>query len=500
MRSTQARAARFGAWLVFAIFAAVCLYSIVIRARAKPFWHDEVFTILHSELPSVSAMWAASRDGIDLSPPLNTWLTRAVHGVAGVGHVATRVPPIAGFLLAAALVFEMLRRRTNTATALAGAALPCLTAAYRYSYEARGYGVMVGIFALALFAWSEAARGGRRHVYLALLAAALAATVWNHYYGMLTFIPIAGGEIVRTVQRRKLDAGILGAFIFAAVALLPLYPLAAAARSQTQTFWSPASWSDIAGVYRYVFSPLVDRTVATGAIALAALCLALRKGRSSRTGHRTIPAHEAAAGILSLLIPVCGVALGVTITGVFVPRYAMPAVVGFALVVPLLVWRCDTRLGAAELLLCGFTLASFGTSIWPSLLAPPTLRDPVATRPLLTSALASGAPVVSNSSLQFLQYWYYTPHAMKGRLRYLADPDRARALTQSDTIDRGYLALRRWTPVAVERYDEYVAGHREFRVHEAGSGWLLRSLRESGANVEEIGRAPGERLYAVRLP
>jgi hypothetical protein len=483
---------------VFALFAGVLLVSLIVSARAKPFWHDEIFTILHAELPSLSAMWAAGIDGIDLSPPLNTWLTRAVHEFGGVGRVSSRVPPMAGFLLMSAVVFHLLKTRANTATALSGTLLPCFTAAYRYSYEARGYGLMVGLFALSLYAWSEAANSRRRAVHVPLLTIALAASVWNHYYGILTFLPIAGGEVVRAIQRRRLDAGIAAAFLASLVAMLPLYPLAAAAREQSRSFWSPASLSDVGSTYHFLFAPLIQQP-AVAIITLIAIALFFRRPKAARTA-RTVAAHELVAGALSLLIPVLGVGMGVAVTGVFVPRYAMSAVVGVSLVIPLAVWQRQTRWGIGELFLCGLLAITFAMAIRPFLASPPVFQDPFLRRPLLQSAVTSGPPVVSSSSLQFLQYWYYSPSNLKGRLRYLADPEEARKRMRSDTIDRGYLALRRWTAVPVDPYVEYVAGHREFRVHEAGSGWLLGKLDEAGAAREEIGRSPGERLFAVRLP
>jgi hypothetical protein len=255
--------------------------------------------------------------------------------------------------------------------------------------------------------------------------------------------------------------------------------------------------SDILNTYTFIFSPLTDRLVVGGAIVLLVLVAVPRK--LARDASRTIPAHEVAAGLLSLSIPALGVGLGVAVTGVFVPRYAMAAVVGLSLVIPMVVWWRHTRWAIAELFLCGFLAVAFMMSIWPSLVTPPVFQDPFLSRPLLQSAVASGPPVVSSSSLQFLQYWYYTPTAQKGRLRYLADPEEAKKRMRSDTIDRGYLALRRWTAVPIDPYAEYVAGHREFRVHEAGSGWLLGKLDEIGAAKEEVGRGPGERLYSVHL-
>ena len=485
---------------MFAVFASVCLVSLLIRARAKPFWHDEIYTILHAGLPSLGTMWTAAVDGFDLSPPLNTWLTRGVHGLLGVGHISTRIPPLLGYMTMTLVVFHLLKSRANTVTALSGALLPGFTAAYRYAYEARGYGLMVGLFALALYGWTEAARGRNRNIHLPLLAVTLAGSVWNHYYGILIFVPIAAGECVRSLQARRIDGGVMSAFVVAVLAMVPIYPLAAAARMQSESFWSRASETDISGTYQFVFAPILERDFGYAAMAIGALALLVRAPKSDRQASRRVPLYEVFAGLVALLIPIFGVALGLMLTGVFVPRYAMAAVLGLSLVVPLIVWQRHTRGGSAELLLCGVLLYGFGRSIGPSLQSPPVFVDPFLSKPLLQSAVTSGPGVVSSSSLQFLQHWYYTPNVLKGRLRYLADVENAKRLMASDTIDRGYLALHRWTAVPIEPYDSFIAGHREFRVHEAGSGWLLRKLDEIGATSTELGRGPGERLLLVQLP
>ena len=486
-------------WLLYALFACFCLATLLVRARAKPFWHDEIYTVLHAQLPSLAAMWSASLDGFDLSPPLNTWLTRFVHHLAGVGHVASRVAPIAGFLLMTLATFALLRRRTNTATALAGALVPCFTAAYRYAYEARGYGLMVGLFAVALYAWSEAARGRRRRANAVMLAIALAASVWNHYYGVLGFVPIAIGEAARTLRSRRIDALMVGALAASALALIPLLPLAAAARTQAHSFWSPASLAEIVPVYRFLFGSLIETPLLAGAGVLALILLAARARPHAGETERDVAVHEGVAFAAALCVPVFGILLGLAFTGVFVPRYAMAAVVGASLVVPLAVWRANSRGSVGEMFLCGFLAVMFVRDMGPSLWAPPVLQDPYLTRPLLQRATTGQQETISASSLQFLQYWYYSPAPQKGRLRYLADPEEARRYMGSDTIDRGYLALRRWTTVPVDLFDDYIAAHQELYVHEAGSGWLLRKLADGRARREQIAAGPGERLYLVRL-
>jgi len=58
-------------FLVICAIGAGLAATLIKRALATPFWHDEIFTILASGLPPTT-LWAASRDGLDLAPPFNT--------------------------------------------------------------------------------------------------------------------------------------------------------------------------------------------------------------------------------------------------------------------------------------------------------------------------------------------------------------------------------------------------------------------------------------------
>jgi hypothetical protein len=491
-------------FVILGLFTLTYFARAVIVARAKPFWHDEIYTILMSSLPSAGAIWTASLDGADLSPPLNTWLTRVVHAAFGIGPIATRLPALLGFWTMALVVFQMLRRRANVTVAVVGLFLPCFTAAYRYSYEARGYGLMLGLFALSLFAWSEAARGRRRKVYLPLLAVTLAAAFWTHYYAAATLAVLATGELVRLWQSRRPDWGTWGAVGAGLIAALPLGTLAGGASRQSSTFWSVANGvSDLMATYAFLFEPLA-RTVFFPASIVVLICLigtiSLRRGRTTAREPRRLPAYEIAAGGMCLLIPIVDMLLGVFVTGVFVPRYALPAVVGASLAVPLLVWWMNRHASLAELVLAVAFVGAFGLSAGESLLSPPVYQDPVKGRTVLLAELRSPGPTVVASSLQFLQLWYYTPSEMRGRMRYLLDPAAALRYGHSDTIDLGYAALARWTALPVEPFDQFVAVHRSFRVYVAGSGWLLDKVRDARADIQEISREQGGELLVVTLP
>ena len=258
---------------------------LVARAIAKHFWHDEIYTILASGL-SPGALWRASRDGLDLAPPLNTILTGLVHAAVGAGPVATRLPPMVGFVSACLLVFVMVRRRSNLLVGMTGALVLCATAAFASAYEARGYGVVVGLFAAAVFGWSEAAAGRHPRRNLTLMACALAAGLWTHYYAALAFLPLAAGEIVRQFQRRRIEAAPWSAFAIAAAAAVPLLPLISAGSPQAATFWTRLEPGGVAATYRFLLGALHDGWYALAGAIIVALAIGELVRRTKRTNGR----------------------------------------------------------------------------------------------------------------------------------------------------------------------------------------------------------------------
>jgi hypothetical protein len=484
-----------------AVLIAISAATILPYARVKPFWHDEIYTILLSRLPSIDATWHAEEEGVDLSPPLNLWLTRGVHAVAGSGPIVTRVPAIAGFLLMVFVVFALLHQRAGVVAATTGALLPFLTAGLRYAAEARAYGVMMGLTAAALYCWMEAAEGRRRALHLTLLWAALAGSLWNHYFGVLAFAPIVAGELARAIRRRRLDVGVAVAIAGAVAAALPLIPLLRVGSTQRSAFWAQGAQSQIVDVYRFLLNALLsprDGIVAALAITIVGGSLLLKRRPVDETRH--LPSHEAVAIAVAVATPMLAVLIGRFVVGVFVPRYALGGIVGLSIGVPIALWRYDVRRSPAELLVCAALLYAVGTSAVVAVRTQTRPINPIEDRTLLTSSFQSPGPTVISSSLQFLQYWYYLPPAFATRVCYLADPAQALSRTGSDTIDRGYLALSRWTAVPIQPYQTFLAQHRSFRVYEGGSGWLLDALRDLHARIDLIARSPEGRLYQVTMP
>jgi hypothetical protein len=77
--------------------------------------------------------------------------------------------------------------------------------------------------------------------------------------------------------------------------------------------------------------------------------------------------------------------------------------------------------------------------------------------------------------------------------------------TGTDTVDRGYLALARWTPVPVVPLEGFVQTQRRFWLYSPGADdtWIERRLRSRNASFIPRTPAGGEqpgRLFIVQLP
>ena len=484
-----------------------CLAALAVTAaRDKPFWHDEVFTVLISQIP-FATMYRAAADGIDLMPPLNTALTRVVYGVGGVGPVATRLTPIASFLAASTLIFVIVRRRAGTLAALTAALLPAATKAWQYAYEARGYALSMACFAAALYGWFEAAAGRRVRLNLLILALALAGGLWTHYYFVLAFIPIVVGEAVRQAAQRRVDIRPWTAIVLAGLIALPLWPLVRASSAQRATFWArPDADSPLVtrteALYHFLFETLEQPLPGTAARVVAALLVVELVCRALwGVWPRRVAVHHLAALGACLLLPVAGLLLG-DYLGIFTERYVLFTIVGVVLALVLgLSWLALPSGLAKIAAVVGVIAASvhLGSRILSDREPPLTQLE---RRPVLVDRLTHFPdPVVITGGVEYLEIWYHMPATARSRALYLVDPDAELAENRGDSVSRGYSALARWTPLPVIPIDEFVASHRRFWMYSFGPDWIERSLTRRGATLIEHARDRHNAgtLYKVRM-
>lgn len=472
------------------------------RAATKPFWHDEIYTVVLASLPSLRDMWTAQLSGLDLMPPLNAFLTHLVARTIGLNHISARLPAMFGIWTMALASFVMVKRRADTVAAVSALLLPLLIGSAGVAYEARGYGLMLGLFALTMLGWSEAAAGRRRAVYLPMLGTCIGAGLWTHYYAILGIVPIAAGEFVRTFRTRQVDWGVVGAVLAGIAASIPLYPLMRVAFGQSSTYWSRSTLADAANAYRIISEPLfVLPAFWIACTALVAVGLLSPRAAAAQPASRPLSSHEVVAGLTTLTIPIAAVLLGVFVTRVFVARYALAATFGIAVVMPLALsrfGRSRVLTGLVTCLLLAGTVAYIYRDVRPG--ESRTLASPMSYRPMLARALAASTPVVVTGTL-YLQIWYYSSPVERESLHCVASPALALRFLGSDTVDRGYRVLRMWSSARVDDYVEFVTHHSRFALYDVQTlTWLPQKLAEDGAVMRKVGTESGATLYEVTFP
>jgi hypothetical protein len=178
-------------------------------SHSKLMSQDEMYAFQTYSVPTVGKLVQVQRTWpISLDPLLYPLLAHAGMKAFGAGPFALRLPALLGFLLMQVCLFFFVRNMAGERAGLLAAAFPALTATLYYSIEGRPYGLMLGLYALALLSWQAATReAGNRHRGWALagLTAAIAATINAHYFGILLLVPVCAAEGFRTLQRRRID-------------------------------------------------------------------------------------------------------------------------------------------------------------------------------------------------------------------------------------------------------------------------------------------------------
>ncbi len=489
-------------WLVGAVLVLYLAITCTL-ARQKLFWNDELFTLYISRLPRLVDIWSILDTGVEQLPPTFHILTRTFMWLFGENHLAVRLPEILGMGLMSLCLFFVVAHRASTTYGVVAMILPLVTQAYYYAYEARPYGLVLGFSAASLFCWQSAAEGRRRILSLVGLTAALTAALATHYYSVLLFVPLAAGELARSIMRKRVDLRIWLAFFIATIPLWIFLPLIQAGRRHTSTFWAKPRWHDVVGFYHNLFSSGPFPLLAI--LLLLALYAIIRpyRGERDHTASARVPVHEVVAAVGYLAIPAVAVLLAKLVTGAFTDRYAITGVVGLALIIP---WgayhildRRETMGALLAVILCSWFVVTDGIKLAAKLRQD--RADHHETYDFFRASAPIGLPLAIASPHVFFQLSHYAPPDFASRFVYLADSAASLRHLQTDTPEIGIQEFRRWTPMLIEDYRPYVGAHPRFLLYGDMSrwAWLLSELVAKGARIELVALDGAIPLYLVDL-
>jgi 4-amino-4-deoxy-L-arabinose transferase-like glycosyltransferase len=480
-------------------------------ASRKLLWNDELYSYYIATLPTFRDVWGALSAGGEQTPPLFYAITRAFLSVFGISDLTIRLPQMLAFWVMSVCLYAFVRRRTSNLAGLIAATVPFVTYAYQYSYEARPYALVLGAAAFALLSWQSIGLGGSRRVWGTWLAVGLAATVWVHYYGLLVLAALALAEIVRSSQRRRIDLVVWGAM---AASLLPVafhIPLLRVGAASADTFWSPPQWVNLPDFYRDLLTPAL---VPLAAILVVTIAVHTWRPREEVwAADSRLPPADVAAALGFVLIPLLALVAAKLATGAFVNRYALAAVIGFAVLAGFGSASAFRRRPGLRLFTLVVLLGWFGLSQAREVIAPTGVWVPVSAASVqlpvdwVAAVPDATLPVVIADAQTFTVLAHYAPIELKKRIVYAADPRRALADLGHNSVERGMVDLvGPWFHTNVVPFDRFVAEHDRFLLY--GNfvrlgflNWILPELQAQGFRVELLERAGDTMLLLLsRLP
>jgi hypothetical protein len=243
------------------------------------------------------------------------------------------------------------------------------------------------------------------------------------------------------------------------------------------------------------------------ALIVIVLAKAQRRDVSDVPRDPLSPRHEIVALVGFVLLPFAGQLLAVTVTHSFIDRYALPAVIGFSCLVPLIAASVTAQSRrtalALSIIFSGWFVISFG--IWFARL----FEHPPHELPALRLAtIPKDAPIVISDPLLFLEVNHREPPEVAARLRFLTERSSALRYTGTDLFDRGYYTMERWFPIKgkIAEFTDFIDANKRFFVYGPffhPEDWLIRRLTSSGLEIRLLGQYTGRVemvLLEIKVP
>jgi hypothetical protein len=437
-----------------------------IRAAREKLWYDELLTFDAAALaPHLTTFWSFLKE-VEASPPLGFLLAAGSESVFGRNEFGLRFPSVVAFWIMALCLYRYLGRNLPRPYAIAGVLLAALTAAGRYSYEARAYALVLALAGIALLAWQAADEGRNRRAALVALSGALMAALFAHPLAIMLALPLTAGELTRTIQRKRVDWPVWCAFASATPMLLVIWRMQAAGKSTSYLrFSGNVSWH-ILITYVEMLGPAIVP------LALALLLLLVLRTPRANSAQRAagLPAHEMAALAGFALIPCAAVLLLSAVDGMYFLRYSLNCTIGLAGLVAVLLFR----IGGTSRMAQAAVLFVFGVAFTVVQLLPEDKRPDHGLKVLNSSEkiqqslerMPSDAPIVIGPAMTFTELEHYSSPGLAARLYYLTDIAGAAAIDGNTLFEVKTPLLTRYFPFRAhfEDYHAFIATHKRFYV------------------------------------
>jgi len=446
------------------VFSLLYFVDVYLRASQKYFWFDELVTLYVCRLP-IGSLWNALRHGIDFNPPLFFLVTDLSKAILGETPTGMRAPEMVGFWILCLCLYAVVTRRAGWLAGTIAMALPMVSGAFYYAYEARPHALVLGFCGLALLCWQMSLERSSSRRWLVAFSLCLLGAFLLHCYAILISVPFAAFELLRTKARRGVYWPMWIAMIAPSlIASLVYVPLLISYRSHMKGTDYAATFSPsigaLTGFYVYLVSPCILILIAACSLFAIQVISGLRVQRSDGTGDVSSRTPEAIVGAAFLFMPILGFVLAKVMGGPFIGRYFMSTLIGLCLLIGVGAGARRSANWVALVLITLLTLPvlwNFTALIWhrdhgqaedlhePSsgFTMNASLRGPLDRYQVLTSAAEDSRPIAVLDPLDYLYLLHYAP-GLRSRLYYVQG-------ARNDFAYTGYQDFQQWAPFKFNR-------------------------------------------------
>ena len=503
VRPVPCRLARALTMVMIGFTAAVSL----TWSHPKLFSQDEMYEFQTDSVSSLRDLVHVQRTWpISLDPLLYHALSHGAMRLFGATTFAQRLPALLGSLLMQVCLFFLVRRLAGERAGAVAATFPALTATLYYSAEGRPYGLLLGLYALALLCWIEAAREPEppRTTWLVGLAIAIAATLNTHYFGVLVLLPICAAELCRIMERRRIDWPMLASVAVGTATILLTRPFMKAAGAFKVHYYNEGSVGlrDITRAYRSLFvnytaMPMPAQRLWAAALLVFAAALVFGCWLAWRRG---IPGLSRAQWVLLVTLaalPFAGYLLALFVTHSIEVRYVLGAVIAIAAMVAIAStrWLESDWIFSSVMVLMGVVLLAGGAVRIRSEHTRARLRLETLVLPDAALEFLRDHPdrrLYVQDMGTFEEDRYYEPDAdVKARITLVYSADEELRWNRHDTMALTAMHLQHFTRLPVEAYEHVrmLPGEQLFVLRHTGWDWTDQAFTAEGAQVRVIGHA-----------
>jgi hypothetical protein len=318
-------------------FLVLTVIVALLWSHVHLLWADEFCALYTDRLPSLRAVaHYQATTPMTLDPMVYNSLAHFAMKVLGPTPFALRLPSLFGFVLMQVCLFYFVRPIAGERVATLALGLPALLGTSAYAMQARPYAMLMGLSALAMVTWQRASRKeGERVGTLVALAVSIALAINTHYYGVLLLVPLCAAELVRSIDRKRIDGPMILAIAAGAMGILLLLPFTKAAGRFSAHYYESGklSYHFITHTFLWLVLGYVNlsgrmQLLITLTLVVAVLGLLAGFVRAGSWRKIDLPWGEAALVVTMAALPVSGLVLAILVTHVVEGRYVIPAVVG----------------------------------------------------------------------------------------------------------------------------------------------------------------------------